>query len=156
MGQERSPRRSVRLGITIAVVALLAAPVAFDTDGAFPLSTYPMYSSARGTETTFVTAQGITASEARVELTPHLIGGSSDPLIVVGELRAALRAERGDERCQEVADRVARRDDFRDVVAIEVVSERHDNLLRTTGDAASLISRDVRARCVVQQGPAES
>lgn len=150
MEQQRSDRRRVRLAVTVGVVAVLAAPVVVDTDGAFPLSTYPMYSRARGTETTFVTAQGVTADDERRTLTPFLIGASTDPLIVVGELRAALRADRGDDRCSQIAERVATRDDFADVTTIEIVVERHDNLERTRGDD-SLVDREVRARCDVTE-----
>ena len=147
MVSERSKRRA----ITTAVVALLVAPVAADTDGWFPLSTYPMYSRARGAETTFVTAQGITEDGTRRDLTPTLIGASDDPLLVVGELRAVLAAGRGDQRCAEISDRVASRDDYSDVTAIEVVAERHDNIARTLGDVDSVVDRDVRSRCDVER-----
>ena len=142
------PRRRTRVLITGGVLAARVAPVVADTDGAFPLSTYPMYSRARGTETTLVTADGVTAAGSEVTLTPTLIGNSDDPLIVVGELRAALRADRADERCADIAERVAARADRDAVVAIEVVSERHDNVERTLGEASRL-QRDVEARCEV-------
>jgi len=143
--------RTRRLAVTTAVVALLVAPVVVNTDGWFPLSTYPMYSSTRGVETTFVTAQGLTGDGNQRDLTPSLIGGSDDPLLVVGELRAVLAAGRGDERCAEIASRVSSRDDYGDVTAIEVVAERHDNVARTRGDDDSLVNREVRARCEVER-----
>jgi len=143
--------RSKRLALTAAVVAALFVPVVANTDGWFPLSTYPMYSRARGTETTFVTAQGLTDDGIRRDLTPSLIGASDDPLLVVGELRAVLAAGRGDQRCIEIVRRVATRDDYADVATIEIVAERHDNVARTRGDDDSLVDRDVRARCEIER-----
>lgn len=147
MGRTRSTRRRTRLGITIGVVAVLVAPVAFDRDD-FPISTYPMYSGTRGSESTFVTAHGIDADGSRRRLTPTLIGASDDPLIVMGELRAALAAGAGQRRCREIALRVAGRDNLAGLVAVEVVSERHDNVARTSGDN-SLLNREIEARCEV-------
>lgn len=147
MDPTRSTRRRTRLALTGMVVALLGAPVALDRDD-FPLSTFPMYSRTRGSESTFVTAHGITADGERRHLTPTLIGESDDPLIVVGELRAVLAAEGGDRRCGEIASRVARRADLASVVAIEVVSERHDTVARTR-DESSLLNREIEARCEV-------
>lgn len=146
---ERPVGRRWRWAITAAVVAALIAPVALDRDG-FPLSTYPMYSRTRSSESTIVTAQGVDAEGAIVALTPTLIGDSDDPLIVVGELRAALAAGQGEGRCAAVAERVAQRSALVDVRTIEVVAERHDTVARTVGDD-SLIERDVRVRCEVDR-----
>ena len=148
----RSPeatRCPTRLAVTVGVVAALVAPVAYDRDS-FPLSTYPMYSGARGSESTLVTARGLAADGATHELTPTLIGDSDDPLVVVGRLRAALAADRGDVRCGEIAERVASRSNLTDIVRIEIVSERHDTVARTLG-RDSLVDRDVRATCEVQR-----
>ncbi|MEZ5257170.1 MAG: hypothetical protein R2705_09865 [Ilumatobacteraceae bacterium] len=81
----------------------LFAPVVLDRDS-FPLSTYPMYAYARSTRSTIVTAHGVDAEGRIVGLTPELIGDSDDPLLVVGELRAALSLGRGDVRCAEIAE----------------------------------------------------
>ncbi len=55
---------------------MLAAPVVFDRDS-FPLSTYPMYARTRGTEVSFVTAQGIRgdAIAGLVIMMVNIIGG---------------------------------------------------------------------------------
>ena len=50
--------RRARILITAGVVGALVAPVVLDRDG-FPLSTYPMYSRARGDAVTFATAQAV-------------------------------------------------------------------------------------------------
>ncbi|MEP1126302.1 MAG: hypothetical protein ABJH68_20655 [Ilumatobacter sp.] len=141
--------RRARGAITLAVIAVLVSPVAFDRDS-FPLSTYPMYSSSRGSESTLVTAQGVTADGSTRELSPTLIGDSDDPLVVVGRLRAALSAGRGDVRCTEIAERVEARTSYVDVVVIEIVSERHDTVARTLGED-SLVEREVRSSCEVSR-----
>lgn len=147
MGRSRSLGRTGRIAGTVAVTAALVAPVALDRDG-FPLSTYPMYAGTRTNESTIVTAQGITDDDEVRTLTPSIIGDSDDPLIVVGELRAVLRNGRGDDRCAEIADRVAGRDGLADVVRVEIVAERHDTVEHTLG-RPSLLDRDVRAECEV-------
>lgn len=144
-----APRRKIRGLVTAAALAALVAPVAFDHDS-FPLSVYPMYASSRGDESTIVTARGLTSDGSSRELTPTLIGGSNDPLVVVGRLRAALSVERGDVRCAEIAERVAGRSELADVETIEIVSERHNTVARTL-DQESLIDRDVRAACEVER-----
>lgn len=140
-------RRARRVAVTAGVLAALVGPVVIDRDS-FPLSTYPMYSRARSSESTIVTAQGLRDDGTRRTLTPTLIGGSDDPLIVVGELRAALAAGRGDERCATIAARVGGRPSLDDLDTIEIVSERHDTVRRTLGEN-SLIERSTRAECAV-------
>ena len=149
MGTRPPLRREMRGAITAVVLVALLGPVVLDRDS-FPLSTYPMYSRARSGESTLVTAVGVTSDGSIRELTPTLIGDSDDPLVVVGRLRAALSADRGDVRCAEIAERVAGRSDFADVVAIEIVSERHDTVARTL-DQQSLLERNVRATCEVER-----
>ena len=124
-------------------------PVAFDRDS-HPLSTYPMYSRARAQESTIATAFGLGPDGEPQRLTPTLIGDSDDPLVVVGELRADIRAGRADDRCAAIADRVAGRDGL-DVVTVEVVTERHDTVARVR-DEPSLLEREVHAECRVGGG----
>lgn len=149
MDAEPVLRRSRRAAITAAVLAALVAPVIVDRDS-FPLSTYPMYSRSRGDESTIVTAQGVLSDGTLLTLTPWLIGASDDPLVVVGRLRAASSAGRGDVRCAEIAERVADRTALADVDTIEIVGERHDTVDRTLGED-SLVDRDVRVSCEVQR-----
>ncbi|MFK7919435.1 MAG: hypothetical protein AB8G14_15270 [Ilumatobacter sp.] len=149
MRSKEPTSRRRRIVLTVGLLAALVAPVAIDRDS-FPLSTYPMYSRARSGESTIVTAQGVEPDGTRRTLTPTLIGGSNDPLIVVGELRTALAAGRSDGRCVEIAERVAARSALAAVIAIEVVSERHDTVARTLGEN-SLIERSLRATCEVRR-----
>ncbi len=122
----------------------MVAPVVLDRDS-HPLSTYPMYSSARGREVTLPGALALTDRGDEQRLSLGEVGASSDPLIVAGELRSAIRAGRADERCQEIAGRV--RDPG--VVTVAVVIERHDVVAQVQGEP-SLIERTVHATCPLE------
>jgi hypothetical protein len=140
--------RRARILIAAGVVGALIAPVVLDRDG-FPLSTYPMYSRARGDAVTFATAQAVDASGMVATLTLAVIGDSDDPLIVAGELREAIRDGRAQQRCVEIALRAAEWDGLAPGTAtIEVVTERHDVVAQVEG-ASSLLDRTVHASCPV-------
>jgi len=136
-------RRAVRSTAVVGVLAALVAPVVADRDS-FPLSTYPMYARNRSTEVSFVTAQGVRGDDDLVPLSLGTIGDSDDPLVVAGELRAAIRRDEADERCREIAARV----DDDNIEHVEVVTERHDTVVRLEG-GESLIRRSVHAQCEV-------
>lgn len=142
--------RRLRIVVTAAVVALLLSPVVLDRDG-FPLSTYPMYSRARPDVVSFVTAYGVGDDGARTRLSLAAVGASDDPLVVAGELRAAIDTGRADARCAEIAERVGRSGttvDSGPVVAIEVVRERRDAVAQVT-EGDGLLERRVEATCEV-------
>lgn len=147
-GARRAPQRMIRLVLTAALLAALVWPVVTNTDG-YPLSTYPMYSRARGTAVDFVVANGLGPSGERRRLSLELIGQSDDPLVVAGELRAAVREGRADRRCSAIARRVAETAGL-EVETIEVVTERHDTIALVL-DEESLLSRTEHARCEVEQ-----
>jgi hypothetical protein len=146
--RDRGVGRRARILITAGVVGALVAPVVLDRDG-FPLSTYPMYSRARGEAVTFATAQAVDAEGTTWTLTLGIVGGSDDPLIVAGELRDAIRDGRAGQRCDEIAAR-ARAWEGRPSgdVTIEVVTERHDVVAHVEGEP-SLLERTVHAACEV-------
>ena len=127
----------------VCVLAALVAPVVVNRDS-FPLSTYPMYARNRSTEVSFVTAQGVRADDELTTLSLGTIGDSDDPLVVAGELRAAIRRDEADDRCRTIADRI----DDTTIEYVEVVTERHDTVVRLEG-GDSLIGRSVHARCAV-------
>ena len=140
--------RRARVLITIGVVGAMCAPVVLDRDG-FPLSTYPMYSRTRGAQISVVTAQAVTADESTTPLTLAVIGNSDDPLIVAGELRAAIRAGRATDSCQGIAARAERWAGLPpETITIAVVTERHDVEAHGAGDP-SLVERTVHAECEV-------
>lgn len=140
-------QRRTRLVVTWGVVAALLAPVVVDRDS-FPLSTYPMYARARGDVVTLATARAIDERDDVHALTPGLIAQTDDPLLAAGELRHAIDRDRADERCAEIATRVARATHVPDAAAVEIVIERHDVLARAAGEP-SLVERTVHARCAV-------
>ena len=130
----------------MGVVGALVAPVVMDRDG-FPLSTYPMYSRARGEAVTFPTAQAVDENGATSPLTLAIIGDSDDPLIVAGELRDVIRDGRAEQRCEEIARRALGWDGLPAAgVSIEVVTERHDVVAQVEG-GESLLGRSVHASC---------
>jgi hypothetical protein len=140
--------RRARILVTAGVVGALVAPVVLDRDS-LPLSTYPMYSRARGEEVTLPTAQAVDTAGRRSSLTLQVIGASDDPLIVAGELRTAIRDDLADRRCAEIAGRAATWSELPDTaVGIEVVTERHDVVARAGGEP-SLLRRTVHASCEV-------
>jgi hypothetical protein len=140
--------RRARILVTAGVAAALVAPVVLDQDG-FPLSTYPMYSSARGAEVTLATAQAVDADGATSTLSLGVIGDSDDPLVVAGELREAIRDGRATDRCRDIAERAARWSGLPvGTTAIEVATERHDVVVQVEG-GDSLVARTVHARCEV-------
>lgn len=140
--------RRARILITSGVVAALLAPVVFDRDD-FPLSTYPMYSRARGGAVTLATAQAVDQNGETSALTLGVIGDSDDPLIVAGELRDAIRDDRAGDRCEEIAQRAAMWGGLPAAsVRIEVVTERHEVVVQVEG-GQSLLSRTVHASCEV-------
>lgn len=143
-------RRRTRGFAVAAVAAVMVAPVVIDRDS-FPLSTYPMYARTRAAEVSFVTAQGVTDDGELVRLSLGTIGSSDDPLVVAGELRAAVRSGEGDSQCAAIAKRVENSDRAVDrIIGIEVVTERHDTVVSLEG-GDSLVDRTVHARCEIDR-----
>ncbi len=121
-------------------------PVVIDRDS-FPLSTYPMYSRARTAEVTIPSAIAIDDDGGEHRLGLQVIGASDDPLIVAGELRAAIARDRAADRCRSIAERVSPSLVAElDLIRIEVVMERHDAVAQVAGES-SLLDRTVHATC---------
>lgn len=113
---------------SLALVGATAWPLVHDPrDDGFPLSTYPMFATRRGAVQTYRYALGETVGGARRTLRPDLLGTGE----VLQALRVVDRAFSGghDELarlCDRIAARAAADRDFRDVVAIRIVSGTHD------------------------------
>lgn len=110
-----------------AVVALVVASPALrpgQPDG-YPLSTYPMFARARGSEVAVATAVGVGAEGATERLDPHVIGGTDEVMQAASTMSAAVRAGDADlERlCAEIAGRLAGRDDA--PLMVQIRSEVH-------------------------------
>lgn len=135
--------RSWRRNLTVVVaVAVLVSPALRDHDS-FPLSTYPVYASARSREATFVTARGQRADGSARRLSIDVIARTDDPLIAASRMADSVAAGRAGELCTEIASRAPS-----DVVAVIVVRERHDVVDGARGDD-SLLSREQLVRCEV-------
>jgi hypothetical protein len=129
------------LGIVVGS-ALLVSPALRDHDS-FPLSTYPIYASARRGDATFVTAHGRGPDGSTRRLSMEVIARTDDPLVAAFRVASAVAADRADALCSEIAARAPN-----DVSEVEVVRERHDVVEGARGHD-SLLAREVLARCVV-------
>jgi hypothetical protein len=134
---------SVRLWrrlVTALVLLAVVSPVVRDRDS-FPLSTYPMYATARPEIVAFSTVAGYEAGGQRVRLSLQTISRTDDALIGQARIDQAIDGGTADELCAEVAGRTS------DAVArIEVATERHDVVDLAAGHE-SLVDRDVHASC---------
>lgn len=109
----------------------------------FPLSTYPMYASARADTADLAAAVGVTPDGSIQRLGLRVIGDSDDPLIVESLIRRAIANRTAPELCESIAQRVAPGT----VSAVEVVTERHV-LAGIARDASAIpVERIVHARC---------
>jgi hypothetical protein len=124
------------------VLAAVASPAVRDRDS-FPLSTYPIYATARGDVVPISTAVGIDTAGRTQTLDMATIADTDDPLIAESLVEREIRAGRADQLCAEIAQRAPR-----EIDAIEVVEEHHDVVAHASGDV-SLVQRAVHARCQV-------
>lgn len=134
--------------VTAAVVAVIAVPVFHpgQPDG-FPLSTYPMFASARGSDVSVATAVGIDESGDAHRLDPVAIGGTDEVMLAATTVARAVRSGEAETArlCAEIAGRVA---DEHDLVAVELRSETHDAIAWFDGDRDPS-SSVTHARCDV-------
>jgi hypothetical protein len=126
--------------ITAAAIVAVASPALRDHDS-IPLSTYPMYATARGDVATLATAVGVDGRGERHRLSMAIIARTDDPLIAESTVRGAVREGRAAELCRQIAGRVGE-----PIHSVEVVEERHDLVRRAAGEP-SLIDRQVHATC---------
>ena len=142
IAQDQVVRSRRRLLAVVVWTFVLVSPALRDHDS-FPLSTYPIYASARPREATFVTAHGQRADGSVRRLSIDVIARTDDPLIASSRIAAAVAAGQAAELCAEIAARSPS-----DVVAVLVVRERHDVVDGARGED-SLLHREELARCAV-------
>jgi hypothetical protein len=94
---------------------------------AFPLSTYPMFAERRPTRLTMDYALGETATGEHRTLSPRL-AGTGEVLQAYALLERAAHGPREglQQLCTQIATRVAADPDYRDLVAIRIVTGQHD------------------------------
>ena len=131
-----------RLLALVVGIVVLVSPALREHDS-FPLSTYPVYASARPREATFVTARGQGADGSTRRLSIDVIARTDDPLIAASRVADAVAAGQADALCSAIAARAPS-----DIVAVVVVRERHDVVDGALGKD-SLLQREELARCAV-------
>ena len=143
MGGERATGLGWKRWVaTIVVLAAVASPAVRNRDS-FPLSTYPVYATARGDTVTLATAVGVTADGEVRRLSLSTIARTDDPLIAESAVDRAIASGRAEGLCATIA---ARASDA--LEAIEVVEEAHDVVAHAEG-RESLLDRTLHARCPV-------
>lgn len=149
MRTERSPLSSwQRRLLTVVVLAAVVSPAIRDQDS-YPLSTYPVYATARDRTGVLHTAVGIGADQQRHRLSLDVIAATDDPLIAEDRVADAVRDGRSESLCGEIAKRAveaADRDRIPPTDAIEIVAEQLDFVLTIAEDAPALTTT-VHARC---------
>ena len=113
---------------TIVLLAAVAWPLLRDPrDDAFPLSTYPMFAEQRPTTLTMDYALGMTSSGERRTLSPALAGTGEALQAYALFARVVHGPPEGlQQLCTQIAARVARDDEYRDVTVVRIVTGRHD------------------------------
>jgi hypothetical protein len=129
----------------VAFVLVLVSPALRNVDS-FPLSTQPMYASARSSTARLATVIGRGKNGAPVRLSMRIVGATDDPLIAQSAIAQSIRNGRAKELCQTVANRIA---EPSPVGSVEVVWETVDVIAMSTG--VELFGRlEVAARCNVR------
>jgi hypothetical protein len=136
------PWLTARRVLTAVVVLVVVSPAIRDRDS-FPLSTYPVYASARSEVVSLSTAIGVTADGDVHRLSLDAIARTDDPLVAESAVDDAIDAGRADALCAAIAARTPDR-----FTHVEVVEERHDVIAHVV-DGDGLVDRTVHARCEV-------
>jgi hypothetical protein len=80
MDRDSGLQRWIRRLTTVTLLGVLMSPVVRNRDG-LPLSTYPMYATARSNIVGFVVVRGVTSGGEHVDLSMFTIARTRDPLI---------------------------------------------------------------------------
>jgi hypothetical protein len=135
---------------TAAAVGALLVPVIRNEDS-FPLSTQPMYATARDAFAWLPSARGVDGGTGeQFRLSMAIVAQTDDPLIAKSRLEQAIRSDRARTLCEEIATRVAAEPELMRINLIEVVAEYVDLVAFVTDDAAALDAQ-VHGRCEVRR-----
>lgn len=135
-----------RVASTMFVIGALFLPVVRNQDS-FPLSTHPMYATARDRDETLVSAVGLTKSGEVVRLSLSLVASTDDPLVAESLIERALRDGHVEEICRDVAVRVADADALGNAVDVAIVTERVD--LVNFVESGTVLDRTIHLTCPV-------
>lgn len=125
--------------VSAATIVFLLVPSVTGTDG-FPVSSHPMYATARSADATFITANATTAADTVVELSMREIANTDDPLVAETRLRRAAEVDDGLAECERIARRVVSTDRTDSLTEIRIVrvSGSVTDFVRTDGAAATV------------------
>ena len=128
-------RRAPAVLFSAVMAVAVLFPIAGDRSDSFPLSSYPMFSGNLEGVNDVRTVVGRTADGTRVTLSPEAISGSDEVMLAAADVGRAVAAGPAATAalCGDVAHRVGTRGP-RDVVTIEVVTERYDAIAYFGGD----------------------
>ncbi len=133
--------------MTLVLAGLVASPLfgAFPGDS-FPVSTYPMFASARSSEVLMPHAIAYTADGEERRVRPHDVA-NDEVIQAFSTIRQAIRQgqEAVDQLCQHIAQNVARHDD---VVTVQIVTSHYDALEYFDGDKEAK-DRWIEGECAV-------
>ncbi len=134
--------------VSVATTLLMLAPAVTGRDG-FPVSSHPMYATARPPDASFVTARATTAAGQVVSLSIRVIGETDDPLVAEGRLRRAADLHDGVAECARIAADIDRSHPLDTIVAIEIIRVEASvtDFVRTDGADARV---EVVTRCPVR------
>ena len=119
-------RRLLAALFSIAFLAVVAWPLlGSPRDDSFPLSTYPMFATFRPTKLTLGYPIGVTKNGERRYLKPAMLG-SGEILQAMNVFAKARNRGELPSLCKTVAERVAKRTRFNDVVEIRMMQGTHD------------------------------
>jgi hypothetical protein len=107
-----------------------------------------MFANELGTSNAANTVVGVTASGEERTLSPRRIARTDEVIQAEGFVYAELASGNANRLCREVAGRVAQGGPD-DVVAVEVITQRHDAIAYFQGDRDSEVT--VHARCGVER-----
>lgn len=131
--------------VSVAVVVLVGSPLlGFFAGDSFPVSTYPMFARARGTEVSLPHVVVVRADGSERPATPSEVA-NDEVIQAVSTLRQAIRA--GEDATGALCARVASR--VGDGAAeVRVVTSRYDAVAYYTGERAPL-GQTVHVTCPV-------
>ncbi len=140
--------RSIRGLLTAVVVIVLFAPVIRNQDS-FPLSTQPMYATARDGVEWLPSARGVNGRTGdQTRLSMAIVADTDDPLIAKSRLEQGIRSDGASSLCDRIAERVAVDADLRGFDLVEIISEQFD-LVDFVANGAEPLDLRVHARCLV-------
>lgn len=129
--------------VSVATCLTFLAP-ALTGDDDFPISSHPMYATARSDRAELITAEAFDSTGAVVPLTMEVIAATDDPLIAEQRMRNAAASDDADGTCRAIADRAPD-----SVTRIEIVAVVYDLRAFVSGETTPA-TRQALAECTTR------